>query len=140
MPAKVWISRDFHSTVTISNYIHCFASAPSCAAEVLSFIALDATKPFFVTWAHANKAARECYDPILVGLDSNILKSYCDACKSIPLYSTHTCFVQLWSNSSCHIYHFSHLWRASTGQLCPHVKTRLSWADQLCPSKLEWLS
>ena len=26
------------------------------AAKVLSFIVLDATKPFFVSWAHANKA------------------------------------------------------------------------------------
>ena len=65
-------------------------------SEVLSFIALDATKPFFVTWAHANKAARDFDDPILVGLDSNLTATPARQFGIAKMVVVH----RLWSNSS----------------------------------------
>lgn len=41
---------------------------PHLEILVLSFIALDATKPFFVTWAHANKAPEEAFNNITLVL------------------------------------------------------------------------
>ena len=80
-------------------------------SEVLSFIALDATKPFFVTWAHANKAARDFDDPILVGLDSNLtatparqfhshLLVLCRRCSKSFGIAKMVVVHRLWSNSS----------------------------------------
>ena len=111
-------------------------------SEVLSFIALDATKPFFVTWAHANKAARDFDDPILVGLDSNLtatparqfhshLLVLCRRCSKSFGIAKMVVVHRLWSNSSWHVIcNFTQLWRAFFHGPISCVHT----------SKLEWWS